>query len=702
MSWFDKLVNKVRGVLQPGAPEGVPAGCDHSSINLRQGTAEFEWFIARAELEQTKNLKHGAGHLANLLSYDPGNPAWVALLEGYLAAAAPDPEALIPRGDKLYYGTEAMRAYIWHKQGRLEEAVGLLTEVVQAKQDARYLEAWVLDWLEPTGAVEFLPELKGLHLFSLVLNRFPEARMCASPRLKQIRRWARLMDRFAKKHPGTGMTTMLCAGLLRKAGLFADAEVVVRATLDHAPDWHTATALGLVLRQKGDLAGAEKAFEHALQLDPNDVSARLEAADTYFEREQWQPALKWYDNALAKERNQIWAHPSALYCRWKLTNEEGHLQSLVELAKRGNQRAGYLCSQAFYGDLPEPHCATANLLRQFHDSIRTNPAEAPKGEARLTISCLEAPSNYLAFRMEMAALKHDLRMVVTVETIGRPDPRKPAAPVKYLLWKFNGTEPSPALPAPPADVVQKIAALASAPFNNDANWAAASRMAEAFGPARVGEVLATMVHPPPVPPGRTALSWLPRVQHAAAQVAAQVDAGWEGSARREALLSVLHGPSDWATSAAIRALARLGVENEAFAPDIDEAFKILACAAPTPATAAGRSCCISAGSICRTCSTRNARTCRASWRACRSRVNRAARSSGLKGPLRGTGAERRFRPSEMSYSPALVAARRAKACQRMAATATPAAANCSQAGRGPLVRVVPVPSRRATPARPAA
>jgi hypothetical protein len=89
-------------------------------------------------------------------------------------------------------------------------------------------------------------------------------------------------------------------------------------------------------------------------------------------------------------------------------------------------------------------------------------------------------------------------------------------------------------------------------------------------------VIATMVHPPPAPAGKTALAWLPRVQLAAAQVAAHVDTGWDGSARRDALLSVLHGPSDWATEAAIRALSRLGVENEAFAPDIGDAFQVLA------------------------------------------------------------------------------------------------------------------------------
>src|SRR5262249_39097756 len=152
-------------------------------------------FVARGELEMGRDLAHGAKHIANLLSYDPGYAEWIELLEQYLAAAGPDPEAYIPRGDKLFFSTEAMRAYIWHKAGRLEEAVELLVQVVQAKSDARYLEAWALDWLEPEGAMESLPEPLALQLFSVVLTRFPEARLSPLPRLREIQRWARLCER---------------------------------------------------------------------------------------------------------------------------------------------------------------------------------------------------------------------------------------------------------------------------------------------------------------------------------------------------------------------------------------------------------------------------------------------------------------------------------------------------------------------------
>lgn len=576
MSWWQKLVNKARGVRGAG-DENASGGCDHGAIHLRQGTAEFEWFVARGELEMGRDLRHGAGHLGSLLAYDPANPEWVDLLHKYLEAAGPDPESLIPRGKELYASTEAVRAYIWNKQGRLAEAVELLADVVHAKADARYLEAWGLDWLEPPGAVESLPPPLALRLFGSTLGRFPEARLAPLPRLRQVQRWARLSERFAQAHPQDNPALMVRAGLLRKAGRFDDAEAAARTALDRDPDWHSATALGLILREKGNPEQAEDAFRMALRLDPSDLSARLEAGDTFFEPGQWETALEWYEDVLAREPDHPWALPSALYCRWKLTDDQGHLDDVLALAKEGNGRAQSLWHRTFWAEPSEPVDATANVLRKIRERMLNDPEfSVDGGELRLTLSSLEAPSNFLAFNLEMKALGRDLRLLVAVNRVPVPDPREPITDVKYTLWRYDGIDASPALPPPPEDVVRRVAGLASMPFDEQAHWAKASRVAEALGPSRVGEVLAVMVHPPAVPKGTTALAWLPRVHRAAIDVAAQVDSGWEGSARREALFSVLLGPRDWPTEAAIQTLERLGRENEAFAPDIHSAFQQLA------------------------------------------------------------------------------------------------------------------------------
>jgi hypothetical protein len=73
-----------------------------------------------------------------------------------------------------------------------------------------------------------------------------------------------------------------------------------------------------------------------------------------------QAALGWYEAALARERQQPWAMPSALYCRWKLTGTEQHLQALLKLAQQSppNERALQLAQLAYGGGLPEPSDAS--------------------------------------------------------------------------------------------------------------------------------------------------------------------------------------------------------------------------------------------------------------------------------------------------------------------------------------------------------
>lgn len=551
------------------------SGCTHNEVQLRQGTPEFEFFIAKSMLDSGGDLTHGATHLANLLSFDPGNKDWIILLEKYIAASAPNPDSLIVESEERYFSTEAVRAYIWYRQGRLNDALELLFSVAYSKQDSRYLEDWVLDWLEPPGVMESIPENIGFSLLSLVLHRFPEAKLSTAQNLRNLQRWARLSERFAPKYPDDSRSIMLRAGILRKAALFDEAEEVANFELAKSPTWHAATALGLIRRYKGDIKGAVEAFTRAVQLDPHDNAAKLEAADMFVQHDDWENALKWYQNVLNSAPDDDWAKPSAIFCNWKLTENQELLEQLSQIGSNGNVRAQQLYFREF-GRLPFPSDATAGLLDQLSETILNEPEKAPVGTVRMTTSSIEAPSNYLAFKMEMEALKHDLKIEVKVNDIPRPDPRSPiVTKVAFLLWKYDGTNAQPALPPPSPAVSTMIAQLANTRYEEYSNWAMASWVADDLGPSRIAEILATMVHPPAMPPAWSAISWLPRVQLAAAQVAAQIDTGWEGSVRREALLSALFGPSDWTTQAAIRAMSMLGRENEGLSFKIGEAFEKL-------------------------------------------------------------------------------------------------------------------------------
>lgn len=74
-----KSVIASKGKQEPDTPE--------KKIELREGTAEMDLFMATAELDSGTNLPHGASHLANLIHYDPTFREWLEMAESYRIAA---------------------------------------------------------------------------------------------------------------------------------------------------------------------------------------------------------------------------------------------------------------------------------------------------------------------------------------------------------------------------------------------------------------------------------------------------------------------------------------------------------------------------------------------------------------------------------------------------------------------------------------
>jgi hypothetical protein len=262
-----------------------------------------------------------------------------------------------------------------------------------------------------------------------------------------------------------------------------------------------------------------------------------------------------------------------MFCEWKLTARQQVLDKLFELSRAGNQRAHNLLSAAY--DRPYvPEDASANVLRQMLEKM-AQPKVTGGGTVNIGVSSLEAPSNRLAFALAFASQGLDLSINFQVAAVPEPDPRQPADTVRYKLWDYEGTDAKPALPPPSERVSQAIAELASSPFNRERSFARASYVAGELGPAALPDILAVMVHPPKLPLGQDALEFIPRIQLEAMHVAAQVDEGWHGSERRAALMSVLFGPMDWATNAAIDVLAFLAQRHPALAYDVHKSFQYL-------------------------------------------------------------------------------------------------------------------------------
>lgn len=545
---------------------------DPSAHPLREDTAEFDYFVAEQALESGEDLKHGTHHLAQLLSFDPGRAEWLELAQGYLAATADRLDALIPT-EPRYATTEALRAYAWNAQGRTGEALELLITVTNAMDDLRYLDAWVLDWLEPEGMFEALPDHVALRLLGEVLNRVPECHKASFQGQAKMRRWADLAQRWNSAphfEDEDDLPTMIKAGILRKAGRF-DAALDVVGDIGQAATVNRLCAIGLILRRQDRPEDAEAAFAKAVALDPEEPSTLLEVGDTWFEREEWQKALVWYEKLLRQIPDHPWALASQAFCKWRLGGDEQHWDALIEMAHERNPRAHQLWYENTIA-LPEPGDSLAHILRRF----RERPEAAPSTPLEVSLSHLEAPSNLLALRMELRRRDLPEQTTLTILQIPQPDPRRSYVEVDHPLWRYEGNDAFPTLPPPAAEVATAIVELACKPFDPFLNWDQASHVAAALGPERVVDLLAVMTHPPALPDEeRDPLEWIPRVQFSAGQVLAQIDDGWEGSRRRSALLSALFGPSDWTTVAAIRALALLASREPALSWPIHQHFEQL-------------------------------------------------------------------------------------------------------------------------------
>lgn len=564
--------------LQGPAPLAGGHRCNHGNVPHQPGTTEFDLFVAQRELK-AGHLEHGANHLAALISRDPANREWLDLLHEYLRRAGDDESKLYPIKDKRYFAEEAVRAYAWARKGRWNEALELLIQVAAAKPDSTYLDDWALQWLQRNETLAAVPRLTLQRILASAVNRFPERRWLGKTLRHKLERYADTANRVPVDARANPEFLMMHAGLLRKLGRFEQALAVARDRTLVPAGWHSCVAEGLVLRERGEFEAAAAAFERALTFDPNDLGARLEAADGYLTHREWNKALAWYEQVLHREPDHPWGFPSALFCRWKLSGDALKHQRLVEMARRipPNRRAEQLMrvKETYVGILPLPADATANAVRGIAKSFREKPPEEPGGEMALTLSHLESPSATRALEEQLKALGHPMPVVVSVKAIPKPDPRQPCRPIKYSLWIYDGDCARPGLPPPTPPILQIVSELASNPYDRDENWKDAQIAAEKLQEDQIPQLLAAMVHPPAMPSAADALEWLPRVQVAAAQVIAQIGNGWNPSARRDALLAALFGSRDWTTVAAIIALAHLAEVSPVLAMDIHGAFTTL-------------------------------------------------------------------------------------------------------------------------------
>ena len=520
---------------------------DHGEVVSPTPAQDLE--LAQRALDEG-DAAHAAHHLAGVLGVHPLQRGVEEAIARWLASV-PDPPALVPIPvDGVYRGLAALRAFALHHAGRPAEACGLLLEVQASAPELPFAEH-LAQWLATVGGrPEDVDRLAG------PLNACVNHHHLAQALLPALRV---LIERC----PTSDRIAFAAVRAARGAGNLDEALAMADSAYRRIPSRMTASGRALALRAKGDVQGAVAAYHDALRHDPSDLSAWLDIGDICI-GPRAEDASGAYDAVLAREPEHPWALPSRLFLRWRDEGEATARQRILDLARRdgAGSRAEALARQVdpYERVLIRPSSSVVNSLAGALGKNLT--------PTRLAVSSLEAPSTLLVVDAVARQLGMSSRPEVLFGEIPQPDPRVARGKVTFEVWTYKprglfgwlaelGKMAQPAVASPGEKVSRAVGELASEPYSLDAWSARARTRGEALGSEAVSDLLATTVHPPHAPEGIDAWDWVFRVQVAAALCLAGVDAGWGGSLRERALMSLWLGPLDWTTTAALIALTEI-------------------------------------------------------------------------------------------------------------------------------------------------
>lgn len=219
----------------------------------------------------------------------------------------------------------------------------------------------------------------------------------------------------------------------------------------------------------------------------------------------------------------------------------------------------------FANFLPTPRCSTVQVVRQIVDEARVLPSLLRRSAYRFTVSHPEYPTALAAVR---ALAGVPVEFQVEYEDVPLPDPREPAGPMPFVLWRYEGARVLPGF-APPAPIVaRELSAIALAPFHRERYGERAQAVATRLRHADwASHLLGAMVNPPAVPAHYDPVQWTQKIQMAAAMVLAFL-------APRH-LETVALGPVDAVCDAAIIALGYRAELRPSAADDVSSLFKKL-------------------------------------------------------------------------------------------------------------------------------
>lgn len=530
------------------------------------------------------DLAHALLHIGCALAGDPMQQEWIGLMNQIAGAIVQRPDALtfVELNDPSVVEI-ANRSYVLAWMGQWVEALDLITDAAMMAPEVPYL-LWAEWWLQQRGALQSMTweQFASGILVDLakIAGKCPVPTDKDDPRLVNLQCAARIIGLIRDTH-GTQPFVWFTASMIgRRLGSTEDTLAMAQHAFQLEASWNNAIAVANVLRDLKRTDEAAKWYARSRDHDKTDLSSHLDCGDMFLDADRLDDAIAEYRRVLEAEPDHDWAVPSLRYAEYLKLKDPNRKLALLRMTEQGdgNDRARALAQrldppQAWVTFLPRPADASANGLNAIFEEMFENPAKHHGSTVKLKLTFVESPSVVAAFWLQMEMWGPQVGFDYQVDTVQQPDPRQPKTQVPYNVWTWEGTQPRPALGRPDPAIVKKLHALASEPFAWDIWAPRAQQLARELGPGALQSLLAALTFPPR-PPGSNwrVLNWTQRAQIATTLVLAHLDDGWQGSLRQKVLYSLLYGPTDWTTSAAIVVLGYLARSDASIRAEVLQAF----------------------------------------------------------------------------------------------------------------------------------
>jgi tetratricopeptide (TPR) repeat protein len=526
-------------------------------------------------------------YASDLLMLFPNERSYLDLFDE-IVLSVEDPLSLLPvESGAVHVATGAGRARVLMMQRRLPEALELLSAVVRVAPDLPYLH-WVARWLQPAIVAQLPWELLRESVVDAALVMavgVPVPPSDDDARMPNLRAAAGIFGTLRECFPGESILWYGESLIRRRLDEPQETVAIAEEARRRFPDdWRICTGLLNAYRDAERPDDALAQARAAIALDPNDPSPLHDAAWAFVDTVRNEEAAKLFAEVRQRDASYPGADACFHYARWLAFRDREDELALLRLRERRwwDEQACRFADEVeppvpYVNVLPGPGDATAAAARHLAKELGQVIRRCGLGgsvDVSLRSQYLDSPSVGLAFDLAMQSLGASGSLQIEVDEIQQPDPRLDKAQLSTRVWSYEGNRPVKAYPVGDPRAQQAVASIARELFGRDRWDPAARQVAQELGYEGYHALMSVLTNPPPPEPDFDAFTWTWRCQVAAALALSHLGP-WDSGSARAALYSMVYGPSDWVTGAALIAFGWRVMEDPAVRPEAEAIFRWL-------------------------------------------------------------------------------------------------------------------------------